>query len=361
MSPPPNAKTADRCWIEVDLNALVRNARALAAHARAPLLPMVKADAYGLGVIPVVRALESIAPWGYGVATVAEGEELRKAHIGRPILVVTPQEPSVKPLKAIRAAKLVPALGDATSIRLWMMTGGGDWHLAIDTGMNRSGIRFDEVGSLAEELKACPPAGAFTHFHSSELDDGSMQIQTQRFRDAVAAMPAPPPILHAENSAGIARTSPSAWSFVRPGVFLYGVGSAAQLEPEPVVRFYASVVDIHELKHGDTVSYDATWTATRPGRVATLAVGYADGYRRSLGNRGSVLIGGRRAPVAGTVTMDLTMVDVTDIPCDRGDVATLIGRDGDESITVEQVGAACELSPYEILTGLRARAPRTYV
>jgi len=361
VNPTANVKAVDRCWIEVDLTALVRNARALAAHARKPLMPMVKADAYGLGVLPVVRALESIAPWGYGVATITEGEELRKAHIGRPILVVTPQEPSVKPLKAMRTAKLVPAFGDATAIRLWMMTGGGDWHLAIDTGMNRSGVRFDEIGSLAEELRACPPAGAFTHFHSSELDDGSMQLQTQRFRDAVAAMPAVPPILHAENSAAIVRTSPSPWSFVRPGVFLYGVGSAAKLEPEPVVRFYAGVVDTHELKPGDTVSYDATWTATRPTRIATLAVGYADGYRRSLGNRGSVLIGGRRVPVAGTVTMDLTMVDVTDIACDRGDLATLIGRDGDESITVEQVGAACDLSPYEILTALRARASRTYV
>ncbi len=357
----PSTRATDRCWIEVDLHALVRNAKALGAQARKRLMPMVKADAYGLGMLPVVRALEATDPWGYGVATITEGEELRKAQIHRPILVITPQEPTAKPHKAIRAANLIPALGDAKSIRLWMMTGGGDWHLSIDTGMNRAGIRYDDIGSLAEVLTACPPAGAFTHFHSSELDNGSMELQTQRFLDAVAAMPAMPPMLHTENSAAIERTSPSPWSVVRPGVFLYGVGSGGKIEPEPVVRFYACVVDIHDLKPGDTVSYDATWVAKRPTRLATLGVGYADGYRRSLGNRGTVLINGKRAPVAGTVTMDLTMVDVTGIECQCGDIATLMGQDGEERLTVEQVGAACDLSPYELLTALRARAPRLYI
>lgn len=361
MNTTPSTRATDRCWIEVDLHALVRNAKALGAQARKPLMPMVKADAYGLGMLPVVRALEATDPWGYGVATITEGEELRKAQIHRPILVITPQEPTAKPHKAIRAANLIPALGDAKSIRLWMMTGGGDWHLSIDTGMNRAGIRYDDIGSLAEVLTACPPAGAFTHFHSSELDNGSMELQTQRFLDAVAAMPAVPPMLHTENSAAIERTSPSPWSVVRPGVFLYGVGSGGKIEPEPVVRFYACVVDIHDLKPGDTASYDATWVAKRPTRLATLGVGYADGYRRSLGNRGTVLINGKRAPVAGTVTMDLTMVDVTGIECQRGDIATLMGQDGEERLTVEQVGAACDLSPYELLTALRARAPRLYI
>lgn len=353
-------KALDRAWIEVDLGALVRNAQALAKHARKPLLPMVKADAYGLGVVPVARALDKLDLWGFGVATVAEGAELRKAGILRPILVTTPVEPHAKPLKAMRAGRLTPSLGDGTAIRMWMMLGGGDWHLAIDTGMNRAGVRHDAVGSIADELKACPPAGAFTHFHSAEAGDGSMELQTQRFRDAVAALPAKPALLHTENSAAIARTSPSPWSFVRPGVFLYGVGSGAKLRPEPVVTFGACIVDIHGLPVGDSVSYNATWIAKRPTRVATLSVGYADGYRRLLGNKGTVLIRGRRAPIVGTVTMDLTMVDVTDIPCELGDVALLMGRWDDELITAEDVGAACGLSPYEILTSLKARVPRSY-
>lgn len=350
-----------RAWIEVDLAALVRNAHALQQHARKPIMPMVKADAYGLGVIPVARALEAVNPWGFGVATVAEGEELRAAGIRAPILVVTPPDPGSRGLKAARAANLTPALSDPHAIRTWMMIGGKDWHLAIDTGMSRAGIRWDAVGAIADELRACPPAGAFTHYHSSEADDGSMALQTQRFREAVASLPASPPLLHVENSAAIVRTSPSPWSFVRPGVFLYGVGSGGSPVPEQVVHFRAAVVDVRDVLPGETVSYNATWTAARPSRIATIAAGYADGYRRVLGNTGQVLLNGRRVPVVGTVTMDLTMLDVTDVPCAIGDIATLIGRDGEELITAEDVGAACGLSPYEILTSLRARPPRVYV
>lgn len=360
MAELPDLNGTDRAWIEVDLAALVTNARTLARHARAPILPMVKADAYGLGVLPVVRALETVDPWGYGVATITEGKELRAAGIARPILVTAPIAPVPRLLKTMRAAQLTPALGDAQSIRLWMMLGGKDWHLAIDTGMSRAGVRWDDVGALADELRACPPAGAFTHFHSSELDDGTQELQTQRFRDAVASLPARPPLLHVENSAAIERAWPSPWSFARPGVFLYGVHSGGPVTPEPVVAMHASVVDVRDVKPGETVSYDATWTATAPARIATLGVGYADGYRRSLGNRGTVLLDGKRIKVVGTVTMDLTMVDVTGVACERGDVATLIGRNGDELITVNDVGAACGLSPYEVLTGLRARAPRVY-
>ena len=144
---------------------------------------------------------------------------------------------------------------------------------AIDSGMNRAGVRHDTVGSIADELKACPPAGAFTHFHSAEAGDGSMEAQTQRFRDAVAALPAKPALLHTENSAAIARTSPSPWSFVRPGVFLYGVGSGAKLQPEIVVTFGTCIVDMHDVPTGDTVSYNATWTAKRPTRKRPAARG----------------------------------------------------------------------------------------
>jgi alanine racemase len=211
-----------------------------------------------------------------------------------------------------------------------------------------------------------PPEGAFTHFHSSELDDGSMALQEQRFRDAVSALPDRPALLHTDNSAAIVRRPPHReppWSFVRPGVFLYGVGSGAGalLAPEPVVRVSARVVELRDVRAGEGASYGATWKASQPSRVATLAIGYADGYRRSLGNAGSVLLHGARASVVGTVTMDMTMIDVTGIPCAIGDVATLVGSEGAESTTVEDVAAACALSPYEILTGLRQRLPRRYV
>lgn len=364
MNTQSTAEIVTRAWVEIDLGALVRNGEALARHARVPLLPMVKADAYGLGVVEVVRALSKVDPFGFGVATVDEGCELRSAGVSRPVLTFTPLLPD--DFAAARAARLTPALGEPLAIAAWADSGGGPWHLAIDTGMSRAGVRWDAIGSVADLVRRLPPDGAFTHFHSAELDDDSMALQEQRFRDAVAALPARPALLHTDNSAAIVRRPPHQippWSIARPGVFLYGVGSGASalLAPEPVVRVLARVVELRDVLPGETASYGATWKASRNARVATLAIGYADGYRRSLGNVGSVLVRGVRAPVVGTVTMDMTMCDVTGIPCAIGDVATLVGRDGAESTTVEDVAAACALSPYEILTGLRQRLPRRYV
>ena len=347
-----------RAWVDVDLSALRRNGEMVARHAGVPLLPMIKADAYGLGAAHAARALESLDLVGFGVATVREGEELRALGVVRPVLVFSPLTPA--DLMAARAAGLTPTLGSAAAIASWREQGGGDWHLAIDTGMHRAGARWDTVGDLAELLRAAPPVGAFTHFHSSELDDGSMELQEQRFRDALAALPARPALVHADNSAAIVRRSPSAWSFVRPGVFLYGVGSGAALQPEPVAHVRARVVELRTVRPGESVSYDATWRATRESTVATIPLGYADGYRRSLSNVGRVLLNGGEVPVAGNVTMDMTMLDVTDVPCAVGDIVTVMGRAGDHLITAEQVGAACGLSPYELLTGLRQRLPRIY-
>jgi alanine racemase len=348
-----------RAWVEVDLGALQRNGRAIAERAGVPLLPMVKADGYGLGAIAAARALEPLDPWGFGVATIDEGRALRAAGVARPIVLFTPLLHEEH--DAAREAALVPSLGDRVSIERWG-AGGGAWHLAIDTGMTRSGVRWSEVGALAELLRTHPPGGAYTHFHSAERNDGSMIEQESRFRAALAALPARPPLVHAENGAAVARRAPSPWDLVRPGVFLYGVGSGAgaRLEPEPVVAVRARVVDIHEIGEGETVSYEASYRAVGPRRIATLALGYADGYRRALSNRGSALLGGRRVPVAGVVTMDMTMLDVTGVPCAIGDVATLVGSDGPASLPLEEVARTADVSPYELLTGLRQRLSRVY-
>jgi alanine racemase len=354
------ANDTTRAWVDIDLGALLRNGAALARQARAPLLPMVKADAYGLGAVEVVRTLEQLDPWGYGVAAIDEGRELRLAGVNRPIMVFTPIIGDDLP--AARDLGITPTFGDADSIVAWSAIGGGDWHLSVDTGLNRAGVRWDALGALTDVLRRVPPAGAFTHFLSAEADNGTLQLQEQRFRDALTSMPARPPLLHAENSAASARSAPSPWNLIRPGVFLYGVasGKGALLSPEPVVHLRAPVVDLRDVNSGESVSYGGTWIATRPSRIATLAVGYADGYRRSLGNCGTVVLRGIRVPVVGTVTMDMTMIDVTGIECARGDVATLLGTDGKEVLTAEDVGAACGLSPYEILTGLRSRVARRY-
>jgi alanine racemase len=351
-----------RAWVEIDLGALRRNAESMAARG-GRLLPMIKADAYGLGAVRAARALEKLDPWGYGVATVAEGAELRESGIERPILVATPL--LAEDLPEARRWRLTPALGRSEDIRCWRSLGGGAWHLSIDTGMSRAGVRWDEIDSLRDAIASFTPEGAFTHFHSAGWDAASVLRQRERFESAVARLPERPRLLHAENSAALERVSSTQWDLVRPGVFLYGVGSGhgSLVAPEPVAQVRARVVDLRVALPGETVSYDATYSVSGPGdrRIATLSIGYADGYRRSLSGCGTVIVRGALAPVAGRVTMDMTMIDVTDVECAIGDVATLIGRDGDHLLDMVSVAEWAGLSPYELLTGLRSRLERVYV
>ncbi|MBA3646217.1 MAG: alanine racemase [Gemmatimonadaceae bacterium] len=350
-----------RAWVEVDLGALRRNGAAVAARSGSRLLPMVKADAYGLGVGPVVNALRDLNPWGFGIATVTEGEELRALGYDGRVVFFTPV--LEEDLERADQANLTPALGSPQTINAWVARTDAPWHLAIDTGMSRAGASWREVYELAALTAQHPPEGVFTHFHSSELDDGSMDAQEERFEAALKRLSFKPKLTHTDNSAALARHENTGRDIVRPGIFLYGVGSGptASVQPEHVVSLRARVVEIRTIEPGDTVSYDAIFTARRKTTLATVAVGYADGYPRALGNVAQVSIRGKLAPVAGVVTMDMTMIDVTDIACELGDVVTLIGRDGPNLLTVEQVAASGSLSPYEMVTGLRSRIERTYV
>src|SRR5438105_7354447 len=236
-----------RARIEIDLGALQRNGAAMARRAGVPLLPMIKADAYGLGAEAAVRALDRLAPWGYGIATFAEGEELRRLGVTRPIVVFTPL--LEEELARARSARLTPTLGFPTEIEAWRRAGGGPWHLSIDTGMSRAGIPWREIGAVRHLVELLPPEGAFTHFHSAELDDGTLEAQEARFREAIAALPSRPPLLHTANSAAIARQQRSVWDLVRPGIFLYGVGSGrtAAIQPENVVNLRAPIVESRKL------------------------------------------------------------------------------------------------------------------
>lgn len=228
--------------------------------------------------------------------------------------------------------------------------------------MSRAGMPWHRIGEHRALLERAAPEGAFTHFHSAELEDGSRDVQEQRFEEALAAMPRRPAILHIENGPAVERRAPSRWTLFRPGIFLYGVSAlpSADVKPEPVASMRARIVEMRDVADGGTISYDATWRAQGTRRIATVPVGYADGYRRGLSNRGFALLHGRRIPVAGIVTMDMTMFDVTDCGAGLGDVVTLLGRDGDDVITVRDLATWSDLSPYEILTGLRLRLPRRY-
>jgi alanine racemase len=229
--------------------------------------------------------------------------------------------------------------------------------------MNRAGVPWREIDAIREVVATHPPEGVCTHFHSAQLPNGSREEQEKRFVAAVAKLPFKPKYLHADNSPAIEHRAPSPYQLARPGIFLYGVGSGhgATIEPELVVAVRGRIVEIRVVQEGDTVGYDATWRAPRAGRVATVSLGYADGYRRGLGNRAHALLRGQRVPVVGTVTMDMTMIEVTDKQCSVGDVVTFVGRDGDAAISVQDVADAGEFSPYEILTGLRGRLPRVYL
>lgn len=362
-----------RAWVEVDLGALLRNARAVATQARRPLIPMIKADAYGLGAVPVARVLEELDPYAYGVSSVREAIELRDAGIQRPIILFTPAQLESSysswastDVPLLLRYRISPTLSRREDILSWGLTGNDPgYHLAIDTGMHRAGVEDANLESVLEAAAQFPPVGAFTHFHSAEVDDGSLEAQERRFREAVARLPARPLVLHAENSAAIVRRSPSEWSLVRPGVFLYGVGSweradGGGMRPEPVVSLKARILEVRSIRPGESVSYGATWRAGRVTKIATVACGYADGLRRQLGNRAHALVRGAAAPIVGVVTMDMAMLDVSDMGGGVGDIVTFLGQDGAATQTVEQLAAAGGLSPYELLVGLKLRLPRFY-
>ena len=342
-----------RAWVEVDLAAVIDNARTVARTAGTRLLPIVKANAYGLGAVAVSKALEAVDPWGFAVVTPEEGVELRAAGIARPVLVLTPA--GADRFEIFRAHQLTPAFGDAAGIAAWTASGGGPFHLEIDTGMSRSGVRWDAMDALRGVLVTGDIEAAFTQLHSADLPNDSAERQRERFLAAVEQLPRRPKLLHAANSAAALRGGDRQFAFdlVRPGIFLYAGGT-------PVVTVRARVVSVRRLRRGDTVSYGGTWTASRETTIATLGVGYADGVRRCVGNRGHVLLRGTECPIVGVVTMDFMMVDAGDLAVAVGDVATLIGADGGRRVTLQQFAGWSDAVIWEVLTGLGPRLPRIH-
>jgi alanine racemase len=344
-------------WLDVDLGALLRNARRYGRIVGTRLLPMVKADGYGLGAVAAARTLETLGPWGFGVATLAEGRALRGAGITRPIVVFWPFAPAA--LEDYLAADLRPAIGDPAALRAWIARGGRPFHLSIDTGMGRTGVRWHDTEGLdaIRDLLAAAPGyeGAFTHFASADLSSEATELQWTRFHEVVVTLGARPPLLHAANSAAAQWGDRYAGTMARPGIFLYG-GPAGTLEPEPVATFAAEVLAVSRLRPGDPVSYGGTWRATEECEVATIGAGYADGIFRTLGNRGLIHLGGRTVPIAGRVTMDMTMVALTEGLVRVGDRAVLWGGPVPLAEQAERAGTIA----YELLTAAGPRVIRRY-
>jgi alanine racemase len=348
-----------RAWADVDLGALVANARTVLSVSGSRLLPMVKANAYGLGAVPVARALDALDPWGFGVATVEEGVELRRAGIRRPVVVFSPLGAAA--IEACLREDLRPVLGDVEGLRRWIAAGDRPFHVEIDTGMARLGFRWSDAAALRAAGRLLDAAagweGVFTHFHSADFDDRSVQQQWERLNGVVAGLPRRPAMVHAANSAAALRGRAFAGDLVRPGIFLYG-GAAGRAAPSPrtVLRFRAPVVASRRIEAGDSVSYGASWRAPRATTIVTVAAGYADGLPRALSDAGSVELAGRVYPMVGRVTMDFVMVDVGRDEVPPGTIATLYGG----AVSLEAQAAAAHTINYELLTGLGARVPRRY-
>jgi len=363
-----------RSWVEVCPTALRRNFRRVRASvgASSAIIPMVKADAYGLGMEAVVRTLEPEGPWGYGVATVEEGAALRSAGVAKPIVIVSPLPPGTYD-RAVADA-LTPTVSELDAVdrlRKAAERAGREarFHVEIDTGMGRSGFdwrRVREWGpALAERLSdRLVWDGSYTHFHSADLEDeDSTAEQWRRFREALDGFPgAGRGMIHACNGAAAMRYPSLAADAVRPGIFLYGGGVGPGVAPpDEVVRLRACVTLIREVPDGTTLGYGATYRASGNERWATLGIGYGDGVPRALGNRGFALVGGRRVPMVGRTSMDMTVVDITGVDgVGVGDTATLIGSDGEARITVDEVADWAGTISYEILTGLTRRLPRVW-
>ncbi len=371
----------ERAWAEVDLDAFTRNLYAIrkTVGSNAGIIGVIKTDGYGHGAVPLAREMEAMDfVTGYAVATAQEGFSLRKAGIRKEIFVLGYTFPSAYPemirqrigAAAFTEQMLSDMAGAAGAVGEKMQI-----HIAVDTGMSRIGIRPDDSGmEFVRRAKACSQLeirGIFTHFaESDETDKARANAQFSRFtsfaeriRNEVGLAQVR---FHCANSAAILDLPETRLDAVRAGIILYGLWPSDEVdhvhtELEPILSLYSHVIYVKELEAGREISYGGTFRTSAPMRVATIPVGYGDGYPRQLSNKGAVLIRGKRAPILGRICMDQFMADVTEIPgVETGTLVTLIGRDGGEKITMEELGALSGRFNYELACCLGRRVPRIY-
>lgn len=363
-------------WAEVDLDALASNLAAIRERiGTVPILAVVKADGYGHGAVQVSRALEREGVDFLGVALPEEGMELRQAGIRTPILVLGGFAPPQADL--ILANNLIPALfrvDQIDSLEAAAARRGtrAPVHLKIDTGMGRLGVPVGEVSALATRLAAAERidlTGAFSHlavadkaadpFTRRQLDLLSGAIDTIRSHGLR------PTQVHLANSAAVLDHRPTWLTLVRPGLLLYGYPPSPQALPypwKPVLSIHSRIIFLKAVEPGTSLGYGRTFVTSRPARIATLPIGYEDGLPFLAGNRGHVLLRGRRAPIVGRVSMDLTTIDVTDIPgAALGDPAVILGNSGAERLGADLLAAWAGTHIWDVMCGIGSRVPRLYV
>jgi alanine racemase len=349
-------------WAEIDLDAIRHNVRELLTRlpAGCRLIGVVKADGYGHGARPVAEAALSAGAWGLGVSTPEEALELRDLCEPERLLVMGGLAPAGCVSAAAVGCAVMCSTGEMVDI-LERATPPGPRlpvHLKIDTGMGRLGCRPEEAPGLARRVARSARlrlAGTMTHFASSESDPVFTRLQFDRFVAALERFDVDPGIRHASNSGAVLNHPDMALDAVRPGLAMYGfVGDGLR----PALTLRALVTRVHDFAPGESAGYGRAWVAERPSRIATVAIGYEDGVMRSRSGRGAVVVHGRRAPLAGRVSMDAIAVDVTGVPDVRpGDVVTLIG----DGITVDEVAEWSRTISHEVLTSLGNRVARKYL
>jgi alanine racemase len=360
-------------WAEVDLDAVACNIRLLKGQANgAALLAVVKANAYGHGAVAVARAALAAGADRLGVICVDEGEQLRRAGIAAPILVMghTPATDAARLVDlsltgTVASRETAEALARAAAqrgVRLAV-------HVKVDTGLNRYGFTLAEalaLGDWLRDLSSLEVEGLFTHFASAdEPDKGYTLDQYARFRQVAEGL-GWVPIRHVANTAALLDMPDLSLEMVRPGLGIYGLYPSGVVRRDlglmPALSLKSRIVRLTALAPGDPVSYGRTWRAARPSLIGLVMCGYADGLPRSLSSRGSALVRGQRAPIVGRVCMDMCMVDVTDVPdVAAGDEVVLIGCQGEEEISADDVAELAGTISYEILCGVTARVPRLYL
>lgn len=376
-------KHYDRAWAEIDLDALQFNIECIkkSIDKKTKIIAVIKTDGYGHGASPIARILENEEQvWGYAVATAEEAFSLREGRIRKPILILGYTFPySYEQMieEGVRSAVFTYEAAKELSDTAVAVGKKCKIHLKIDTGMARIGIHPDTDGvELIRQIMGLPGLeieGIFTHFATAdEADTTKTYQQMMLFKEYVERIEGrlglAIPMKHCSNSAGIAGIPEANMDAVRAGIILYGlwpsdeVQAAGRIQLRPVLSLKSRVVYVKTVPQGQEISYGGTYTTTRDTRVATVCIGYGDGYPRSLSNCGHVLVKGQRAPVIGRVCMDQFMIDVTDIdlPVRVGDQVTLIGRDGGETITMEELGALSGRFNYELACDIGKRIPRIY-
>ena len=366
----------DSTRVKIDLDAISANFDAIAAKTRVPVMAVVKADAYGHGAIQVAQLLRDRAAF-FGVSSMLEATELRRAGLTNPILILG-HTPVSAFSTAIREG-IRPTIfryEDAVALSEAAVAAGisAPFHFAVDTGMSRIGFPVtEEAADICAQIAKLPglvPEGIFSHFATADCADLSRSRQQAKKFDTfchwLKERNVHIAIRHLNNSAGLMNFD-AHYEMVRAGIVTYGMYPSEEVSPEllslkPALQFLSKVTFVKTLPAGCEISYGGTFVTTRDTRVATVPVGYADGYRRSLSGKFYCLIHGKRAPILGRICMDQMMVDVTEIPETKpGDRVTLVGTDGEETITMEAIAAAADSFNYEFVCGISRRVPRIYV